>query len=135
MRQREDLKFGCTAGGTTHRDTAVPDITTKVQMVKDAGVFDYIDRCPPDDEFRALLRASERCDMPVLSSGWFYTLGRDELLFERNIHKARLLGSQVHNVQLLTHHTDGHAATNQEVADFYAWAYDTAMRQDVVPCF
>lgn len=29
-------------------------------MVKDAGVFDYIDRCPPDEEFRDLLLALER---------------------------------------------------------------------------
>ena len=135
MRPREDLKIGCTASGATHGDTSVPDITTKVRMVKDAGVFDYIDRCPPDDEFRALMSASERYDLPVLSSGWFYTLGRDALLFERNIHKARLLGSKVHNVQVLTRHADGHAATNQEVADFYAWAYETGMRQEVVPCF
>ena len=135
MRQLEHLKIGGTAGGTAHRDTSVPDITSKVRMVNDAGVFDYIDRCPPDDEFRALVTASERYDMPVLSSGWFYTLDRDALLFERNIHKARLLGSQVHNVQVLTQHADGHAATNREVADFYAWACETGRRQNVVPCF
>ena len=135
MRQIEDLKIGCTAGGATHHDTEIPDIATKVRMVKDSGAFDYIDRTPPDDEFRALLKASERCDLPVLSSGWFYTLGRDAALYERNIHKARLLGSQVHNVQVMTHHVDGHVATNQEVADFYAFAYDTGMRHDVVPCF
>ncbi len=135
MRQLEDLKIGCTASGAAHHDTAVPDITTKVRMIKDSGVFDYIDRCPPDDEFRALMKASERYDLPVLCSGWFYTLGRDEPLFERNIHKARLLGSKVHNVQALTQHADGHVATNQEVADFYAWAYEIGMRQDVVPCF
>lgn len=135
MKSLQDLQIGCTAGGTTHHDTDIPDIATKVRMVKDAGVFDYIDRCPPDDEFRDLLRASEQCDLPVASSGWFYTLGRDEALFERNIHKARLLGSTVHNVQMLTHHADGHVASNQEVADFYCWAHETGMRHGVVPCF
>ena len=135
MKSLQDLQIGCTAGGTTHHDTDIPDIATKVRMVKDAGVFDYIDRCPPDDEFRDLLRASEQCDLPVASSGWFYTLGRDEVLFERNIHKARLLGSTVHNVQMLTHHADGHVASNQEVADFYCWAHETGMRHGVVPCF
>ncbi len=135
MRQLEDLKIGCTASGAAHHDTAIPDITTKVRMVKESGVFDYIDRCPPDDEFRALMTASERYDLPVLSSGWFYTLGRDEPLFERNIHKARLLGSKVHNVQVMTQHADGPVATNQQVADFYARAYEIGMRQDVVPCF
>ncbi len=84
-RTPSDLLFGCTASGATHRYHDTPDIATKVKMVKDAGVFDYIDRCPPDEEFRDLLVASGRYDLPVLSGGWFYTLGRDEGLFERNV--------------------------------------------------
>jgi hypothetical protein len=135
MRTPGDLKIGCTAGGATHQDSNIPDIATKLRMVKEAGVFDYIDRTPPDEEFRALMNASEKFDLPVLSSGWFYTLGRDEALFERNIHKARLLGSQVHNVQVMTLHADGHVATNEEVAAFYLQAHDIGMRHNVVPCF
>jgi hypothetical protein len=135
MVEIEDIKIGCTGGGATHSDVAIPDIATKVRMVKDAGVFDYIDRTPPDDEFRALLKASESCDLPVAAGGWFYVCGRDEALFEQNIAKARLLGSAVHNVQLLTCHADGHALTDGEVADFYLWAHDFAMRHGVVPCF
>ncbi len=135
MRQTGDLKFGCTANGSTHQDTHIPDITTKVQMVKEAGVFDYIDRSPPDEEFRELLRAVEKYDLPVLASGWFYTLGRDESLFEQNIIKGRLLGNRVHNVQVLTKHADGHLLSNQEVADYYLRAHDFGMRHGVVPCF
>lgn len=133
-RQLSDLLIGCTAGGATHQDTNIPDIATKVQMVKDAGVFDYIDRTPPDEEFPALLKACERHDLPVLASGWFYALGRDEALFERNIHKAQLLGSLVHNVQLLTHHADGHVATDEEVAAFYLRASEYAARHGIVAC-
>jgi len=135
VRQLGDLKFGCTAGGATHQDTNIPDITTKVKMVKEAGVFDFIDRTPPDEEFRDLLKASDKYDLPVLASGWFYTLGRDEPLFEQNIHKARLLGTTVHNVQVMTKHVDGHVATNEEVAEFYVRAHEIGMRQGVVPCF
>ncbi len=135
MRQIGDLLIGCTAGGATHQDTNIPDITTKVQMVKEAGVFDYIDRTPPDEEFSDLMKASERFDLPVLAGGWFYALGRDEALFEANIHKARLLGTKVHNVQVLMRHVDGHVATNQEVADFYLRANDFGCRNGVVPCF
>ena len=135
MRNTRDLKFGCTANGTTHQDTNIPDIATKVRMVKEAGVFDYFDRSPPDEEFGALLKASEANDLPVLASGWFYTLGRDEPLFEQNIHKARLLGTKVHNVQVMTKHVDGHVASNDEVAEFYVRAHEIGMRQGVVPCF
>ncbi|MCL4746863.1 MAG: xylose isomerase [Burkholderiaceae bacterium] len=134
-RQFGDLSFGCTAGGTTHQDNNVPDIATKVAMVKDAGVFDYIDRTPPDEEFRDLLRASEKHDLPVSASGWFYTLGRDEALFERNIVKGRLLGTKVHNVQVMTHHAEGHVLDDEEVAAFYLRAHEFGMRHDVVPCF
>ena len=135
MRAIEDLKIGCTGGGATHSDTAIPDITTKVKMIKEAGVFDYIDRSPPDEEFRDLLKASERHDLPVLASGWFYTVGRDEPLFEQNIIKARLLGSRVHNVQLLTAHADGHVLSDAEVAESYLRFHDFGMRHGVVPCF
>jgi hypothetical protein len=135
VRHCADLQFGCTAGGATHQDTNIPDIATKVRMVKEAGVFDYIDRTPTDDEFSDLLKASERLDLSVLAGGWFYTLGRDEALFEQNISKARLLGSRVHNVQVLTHHAAGHILTNGEVADFYLRAFDVGMSQGVVPCF
>ena len=44
----------------------------------------------PDEEFRDLYKACERHDLPVFASGWFYTVGRDEALYERNIVKARL---------------------------------------------
>jgi len=131
----KELKIGCTAGGATHSDARIPDIGEKVRMIKEAGVFDYIDRSPPDEEFRDLLKACERHDLPVRASGWYYTRGRDEALFEQNIVKARLLGSIVHNVQLLTHHADGHVLDDAEVAETYLRWRDFAMRHGVEPSF
>lgn len=135
METRKELKIGCTGGGATHSDTDIPDIATKVRMVKEAGVSDYIDRSPPDEEFRDLLKACERHDLPVRASGWFYTLGRDEALFERNIVKARLLGSVVHNVQLLTCHADGHVLDDAEVAETYLRFREFGQRHGVETCF
>jgi hypothetical protein len=135
VRPAIDLKFGCTANGSTHQDTNIPDIRTKVKMVKESGAFDYFDRSPPDEEFRELMRASEQFDLPVLCSGWFYTLGRDEALYERNILKGRLLGTRVHNVQVMTHHADGHLLSNDEVAEFYLRAHEFGLRHEVTPCF
>ncbi len=131
----EKLKIGCTGGGATRSDTDIPDIAAKVRMIKESGAFDYIDRSPPDEEFRDLYKASERHDLPVLAGGWFYSLGRDEPLYERNIVKARLLGARVHNVQVLTAHADGHVLSDLEVAEFYLRAYEFGMRHEVVPCF
>jgi len=104
-------------------------------MIKEAGVFDYIDRSPSDEEFREALKASEIYDLPIMAGGWYYRLGRDESLFEQNIIKGRLLGSKVHNVQVTTNHADGHTLSNEEVAEFYLRAHDFGMRHDVVACF
>ena len=134
-RPLNELLFGCKASGAAHRANDIPDIATKVLVVKDAGVSDYIERCPPDEEFRALLTASERHDLPVLAGGWFYTAGRDEPPFERNNHKARLPGCAVHNVQAAKWHAGGHVASNQDIADFYCWAHEVGMRHDVVLSF
>jgi hypothetical protein len=130
-----DLKFGITGSATTHSDGAIPDVETKFRMVKEAGVFDYIDRSPPDEELADYERCSARYGIPVLSSGWFYTLGRDEKLFERNIDVARRLGSQVHNVQVMTRAADGHPVSDQEVADFYLRTNDYGLARGVAPCF
>src|ERR1700730_18769578 len=129
------LLIGVAASGITHSDKSIPDIRTKVQMAKDAGVFDYIDRSPPDEEFRDLLNASEAFNMPVLASTWFYTVGRDEHVFERNIVKGRLLGNLLHDVQLTTYHADGHPLSDAEVAETYLRFYDFSSRHDVTVCF
>ena len=81
MRKFEDLKIGCTAGGTTHQDTNIPAPAEKVRMVAEAGVFDYIDRTPPLEEIEEYAKASQKYGLPILSCGWFYTLGRDEKLY------------------------------------------------------
>lgn len=134
MRKLGDLKFGVTGSGTTHSDAAIPDVDTKFRMVKEAGVFDYIDRSPPDEELAQYEASVQKYGIPVLSSGWFYTLGRDEKQFERNIDVAKRLGSQVHNVQIMTKDAAGVPVTNQQVADFYLRARDYAIPRGVTPC-
>jgi hypothetical protein len=132
---KRPLPIGCTGGGATHSSVAVPDIAAKVRMIKWAGVFDYIERTPPDDELHELAALSERYDLPVRAGGWYYRLGQDEALFERNIEKARILGSLIHNVQVFTDHTDGHRLSDGEVAEFYLRTNDFALRRGVTPCF
>jgi hypothetical protein len=128
-----ELKIGVTAGGTTHNDREIPDIATKVKMVKEAGVFDYIDRTPPAEELEALILASAQYGVPVYSSGWFYTLGRDEQLIERNIAVARAMGSRVHNMQIMTNDADGKLVSNERVAETYLRAVEFAAKLGVTP--
>lgn len=135
MRNLADLEIGCAANGVTRHDTDIPDVNTKFRWVRDAGVFDYIDRAPPDEEFAAVLKAAERHGLPVRAGTGQYVMGRDEALFERHVIKARLLGARVHNMQLQTHHADGHPLSDAEVAGFYLRAQDFGLRHGVAPCF
>jgi len=129
------LPIGVAESGLTHSSSALPEIASRYQLARDAGVFDFVNRSPPDAEFRAVLHAVESTGMPVLAGTFIYTAGRDEPLFERNIIKGRLLGSTLHDVQLATHHADGHPLSDDEVADWYLRCHDFAGRHEITVGF
>lgn len=131
-----ELLFGIQTNGIkhTHAD-AMPDIDTRFHMVKDSGVFDYVDKTPAPEELDQFLKASQKYDLPVLAGRWFYTAGRDEPLLEQNLGMAEALGSAVHNVQVMMHHADGHLVTDDEVVGFYLLAHELGERFGVTPCF
>jgi hypothetical protein len=131
-----ELLFGIQTNGIkhTHADP-MPDIDTRFRMVKEAGVFDYVDKTPAPEEIDEFIAAREKYDLPVRGGGWFYTLGRDESLLESNLALAARLGSSVHNVQVLVRHADGHVVSDEEVVAFYCQAHEWGERHGVTPCF
>lgn len=131
-----ELLFGIQTNGIKHtHNDAMPDIDTRFRMVKEAGIFDYVDKTPAPDEIDAFLAARDKYDLPVRAGGWFYTLGRDETLLKSNLEVGARLGSIVHNVQVLMHHADGHLVSNAEVIDFYRYAHALGEETGVQPCF
>lgn len=118
----------------THADP-MPDVDTRFRMVRDAGVFDYVDKTPDPDQIEDFARASEKYGIPVRCGGWFYALGEGEPLLVKNLDTARRLGSTIHNVQVKALRADGRPATDQDVADFYAFAYEEGAKRGVEPCF
>ena len=63
----DDLLIGISGGGVVHTDRDNPDLDTVFRMVKEAGVFDYIERSPPPlqvDEFRRLV---DKHGVPLLA--------------------------------------------------------------------
>ena len=109
------LLFGIQTNGVKHRhEDPMPDIDTRFAMVRDAGVFDYVDKTPEPHEVEAFARASEKYGLPVRGSGWYYTYGEHESLMEKNLATARDLGSLVHNVQVKTFDVSGRAITDRE---------------------
>jgi hypothetical protein len=72
-----ELFFGIQTNGIkhTHADP-MPDVDTRFAMVRDAGVFDYIDKTPDPDQVEDFHKSSEKYGLPVRAGGWFYSLGR-----------------------------------------------------------
>jgi hypothetical protein len=132
----KELLFGIQTNGIKHAHAdPMPDIDTRFRMVKECGVFDYVDKTPNPDEIEQFLAASEKYDLPVLGSGWFYTLGRDEELLESNLALAQRLGSRVHNVQILYQDAEGRPVSNDQVVAIYCKAYEWGEKYGVTPCF
>ena len=132
-----DLKFGIQTNGVKHGEAdGMPDIDTRFRMVRDAGVFDYIDKTPAPDEVEQFRKASAKYGLPVRAGGWYYTLGGDDAdLLRHNLELAKDLGSVVHNVQVTVNDAAGAPVTDQDVADFYLYAYEIGAKLGVEPCF
>jgi len=132
----KNLPIGITESGVMLTDTDVPfDLDTKFRMVRDAGVFDYIEKTPPAELEGDYARCSEKYDLPIRAGSWFYALGRDEGLLEENLKLGGRLGSVVHNTQILAQHADGRLVSNDEVAEIYLRAFDWGEQAGCVPAF
>lgn len=131
------LLFGIQTNGIRHMEAdGMPDIDTRFRMVRDAGVFDYIDKTPASDEIEQFRKASAKYGLPVRAGGWFYTLGGDdEALLRHNLELAKDLGSIAHNVQVTAKNAQGAPVSNQDVVDFYMRAYEMGEALGVEPCF
>jgi hypothetical protein len=132
-----DLHVGITEKGVCHAGGIDEfDLETKFRMARDAGVYDYFDKTPEaPEQVDDYARLSDKYDLPIRAGGWFYTLGRDEALLERNLEFGARLGSRVHNTQILMRHADGHLVTDEEVADSYMRAYEIGERLGCRPTF
>jgi hypothetical protein len=130
------LPIGIQANGIRDRaDDPSPDPMTALTMVRDCGLFDYVEKTPSDEEFAAFATASEKTGVPIRCGGWYYTLKRDEPLLQKHLHQAETLGTKLQNVQVLTHDATGRPISDQEVADFYQRAAEWGDRAGVKIAF
>lgn len=131
----KELLFGIQTNGIRHTEAdGLPDIDTRFAMVRDAGVFDYVDKTPDPHEIEMFSAASEKYGLPVRGSGWFYCIGKDEDLLAHNLEVGSRLGSTVHNVQVLARRANGELVSNEEVVDFYERALELGDKNGVLPC-
>jgi hypothetical protein len=130
----KELPIGITGLGVLSPDNTTVDLDTRFKMACETQVFDYLDQTPGPGEVEAFRAASERHGLPLRAGGFYYRLGRDDELLMWHLRVGRDLGVQVHNVQIFTHHADGHPVSNEEVADFYLRALELGVRTGVTPC-
>ena len=132
----DQLLFGIQPNGIRNKDTdPVPDLENKFRMVRDSGLYDYIDYTPQPAELDDYANLSEKYQIPVLAGGWFYTLGEEMDLFEQNMKIAQKLGSKIHNVQIKRIHRDGHVCTLEDLATAHERLTELATRFDCSLCW
>ena len=57
----QNLEFGIQTNGIKHtHEDPMPDIDTRFLMVKETGLFDYVDKTPAANEVEQFLLASKK---------------------------------------------------------------------------
>ncbi|HEY3078128.1 MAG TPA: xylose isomerase [Burkholderiales bacterium] len=120
--------IGCHGRGAARVPGEPLSVDERFRLLKETGVFDFMDRMPQAGEEKEYLKAAEKYDLPIKTGLWMYRMGKDDALLARNLKVAKDAGGEVHNVMVYTHHADGHPISDTEVADFYLYAYDEAGR-------
>lgn len=111
-------------------------VMEQFRLQKEAGLWDFVDRIPPDDEsLKEYVAASEKYGIPVLTGSWTYVLGKDEAVIRSNIDRAKHAGSKYHNLMIWAKHADGHYVTNDEVVESYLRTYDYAQGKGITISF
>ncbi|MDB5872069.1 MAG: hypothetical protein JWQ07_1511 [Ramlibacter sp.] len=129
----KQLPIGIAAANIAHTVDGF-DVDTKFRMVREAGAFDYIDKTPLPGELELYQRASQTYGIPVRAGGFSYVLGRDEPLLEWHLRIASELGSDAHNIKIMTHDVHGALVSNEQVARAFVWAAELGERHGVAPC-
>lgn len=101
-------------------------VDDQFRLVKSMGVFDHFDRMPQPGEEKEYVRAAQKHDLPIRTGLWSYTVGRDEPKLEPTFRMCKEAGAECHNLMVYTRHAKGHVTTDDEITDFYRYAYDAA---------
>jgi len=135
MKKQKQLLVGIADSGIMHARPNEFDIDTRFRMVKEAGVFDYVDKTPYATDFLAYHAAVNKHGVPILAGGFYYILKRDELLLQWHFNIAREFGTLVQNVQIATNDAHGRMVSNEDVADIYCRAVEWGEQSGVTPSF
>lgn len=123
----KELLIGVNGFGTIHASSEQIDLETRFRRAKESG-FDYIDRMPLPGEVELYIHLSQKYELPIVASGWYYTLGRDEALLDWHFRIAKEIGSKVINIQFATYDAYGKFVSNEQIVDAYLSCYEKSSR-------
>lgn len=129
----KDFLLGCSWRGVQHY-ADVP-VKTQFEMIRDAGVFDYLDRLPLPENIEDYLRYSQEFGIPIHTCTYQYTLGQDEPLLKQNMHNAARAGVKLHNIMIFAKAADGHVLTDDEIVDSYLRTWEIGEPIGVQPSY
>ncbi|MBT5050724.1 MAG: xylose isomerase [Rhodospirillaceae bacterium] len=112
-----DFLLGCTYN-FLQKDVEVPPLT-RFEMVRETGVFDYINWLPKSDQLSACVAASEKTGIPMLTGNYIHQLGLNDEMLAETMRNAARAGVKMVNVMLGTYAADGHELTDDEIIDTY----------------
>lgn len=128
-------RIGVVSAGVVHSGTDDIDIYEKFRMVRDAGVFDYFDVTPPAEKVHLYAQASEKYGIPIAAGGCYYRFEQGTDLLKAHIQNCSILGTTVHNVQIMAEDVRGNLVTDQEVASLFLEVADFGASHGVTCCF
>ena len=112
-----DFLLGCTYN-FLQPDIQVPPLQ-RFEMVRDTGVFDYINWLPPPDLLSDCVAAAEKTGIPMLTGNYIHQLGRNDETLAESMRNAARAGVKMVNVMLGTYAADGHELTDDEIIDVF----------------
>lgn len=128
-----EFQLGCHR--LTFHEREKISIEREFALIKECGVFDYVDWLPRPDIVDECLRCSQKYALPMLTGTYGYILGRDDAALEQDMRNAARIGMKVHNIMLGAKTAAGRDITNDEVVDCYLRMLDLGTKVGVQPSF
>lgn len=121
-------------GVLVHDGIPTPDTPTRLRWVREAGVFDYVEKnINPQEDFAPYPDWIAEHGIPIGVFGGIFCAGRDEALMHWGLQTGGKLGARLFNIQLFARHADGHALSDREVADWYQDALERGTAAGCLP--
>ncbi len=132
---RSPLPIGINLDGVlVHDGLPTPDTPTRLRWVREAGVFDYIEKnIDPREDFAPYPDWVAEHGVPIGVFGGIFCAGRDEALMRWGLRTGGDLGARLFNIQLFARHADGHELSDREVADWFQDAMEHGAAAGCLP--